>query len=371
MNILIAADKFKGSLSTFEVAAALKKGLLRAIPTAKIKVFPLADGGDGFSRVMKHYMGTQTIRVTAADPLFRKIKSSYEWDAPRNTAIIEIAACNGIALLSQRERNPLHTSSYGTGLLIRHALRKGARKIILGLGGSATNDGGMGIASALGFQFLDSHQQPLVPAGASLMYIRSIIAPKKLPRVQLVVCGDVENPLYGKHGAAYTYAPQKGATPESVVLLDKGLRNLARLIKSQHQIDLQAIKGAGAAGGVPALLLPYFSCRILKGAAVLIRQSKLHKALKQCDWVITGEGKMDKQSFQGKLTGEIISLAQQHDKKVLVVCGSCDTTSPSVRSHTQHLPLLSLVKPAVSEEKAIRQARQLLADTVYRYFKLY
>ncbi|MBS1564377.1 MAG: glycerate kinase, partial [Bacteroidetes bacterium] len=256
MKVIIAPDKFKGSLSSFGVCEAIAAGIRQRWPDAEILFFPMADGGDGFAAVMKHYLHTSTIACSSADPLGRTIQVSYEWSAADRTAIIEMAAASGIVLLKPYERNPLRTSTYGTGLLMNDAMQRGAKKILLGLGGSATNDGGLGILAALGYEVkytegndavtaadgakvtADSAAKNIAaidaPNGESLQYVRSIVPPSSAGSFpSLLIACDVQNPLYGPQGAAYIYAPQKGANPAQVEELDRGLRNYAAVIQKQ------------------------------------------------------------------------------------------------------------------------------------------
>lgn len=217
MKIIIAPDKFKGSLTSFEVAKAVADGLRAVNGYLDIHSFPMADGGDGFAAVMSYYTGAQLRHSNATDALGKPIEAAWQWQPDTATAIIEVAAASGLVLLPETLRNPLHTSTYGTGLQAKAALEAGARTIVLGLGGSATNDGGAGILSALGFQLLDAAGQLLPPTGQSLLSVRKIVPPENLPAASWILACDVDNPLTGPDGAAVIYAPQKGATTEQVM----------------------------------------------------------------------------------------------------------------------------------------------------------
>src|SRR5687768_13126018 len=243
MKIIIAPDKFKGSLTSFEVCKAISKGIKRADKSVKLFEFPMADGGDGFGAVMKHYLKTDTVYCDTIDPLGRNLAVFYEWNENEKTAIIEIAVASGLVLLKQEELNPMRTSTLGTGLIIKDAIAKGARKIILGLGGSATNDAGTGILSALGFQFADENDQLLQACGGNLVNMKKIIKPSFIPTIKFEIASDVQNILYGPQGAAYVYAAQKGADEEQVKTLDKGLQNLAAIIKKETGKDISSIPG--------------------------------------------------------------------------------------------------------------------------------
>lgn len=368
MRIIVAADKFKGSLTSFQVAAAIKKGILSVLPAAKIIELPMADGGDGFSAVLKHYLQTTTIRVKTVDPLHRKMKGSYQWQEQKKLAIVEMAVASGLALLSKSERDPLQTSTFGTGLLIRHAIDKGAKKIILGLGGSATNDGGMGLAMALGFTFKDKNNRVLTPSGSSVQHIYSIIPPAKIARVQFDIACDVTNYLYGKNGAAFVYAAQKGAGKKAITVLDNGLRNMARIIRARQKMEISRIKGLGAAGGAAAMIIPYFKYTMASGTAIVTEKSKLQKQLKNCSLLITGEGRIDNQSAQGKVVGQLIQLAKKNAVDVLLVCGQRQLKNPRSRG-LQGYNTITLAAGGITEQQAVSNAANLLRSKVAAYFK--
>jgi len=320
MTILIAPDKFKGSLTSFEVAAAIQEGLQQQ-EGLQVKAFPFADGGDGFAAVMKHYLQTETVYCRAVNPLGREISALYEWDAKNKTAIIEMAVASGLVLLKEEEKNPLKTSSYGTGLMIQHAIENGSKKIILGLGGSATNDAGMGILAAMGFQFVADNNAILPPCGRNLAAVKKIIKPAAIPAVQFELACDVQNVLYGPQGAAYIYAPQKGADAQKVIQLDNGLRNFATVIKAQTGNEIANIPGTGAAGGIAAGLMGFCSVILSKGVELIAAASGIKDQLPQADLLITGEGKIDHQSSEGKVTGYMASLAKQFNIPCMAICG--------------------------------------------------
>lgn len=321
MKIIIATDKFKGSLTSMEAGESIRSGLAQSEPNAAIEIFPMADGGDGFGKVMKYYLGTQTVHCQTVDPLLREITASWEWDAENKTAVIELASAAGLELLKADERNPLHTSTFGAGLLIQDALKKGAEKIILGLGGSATNDAGMGILAAMDFIFKDERGNVLLPIGKSLHQIKTIEIPSRLRSVQFTVACDVTNILYGLEGAAFVYAPQKGADENEVKILDKGLRNIAALILSQTRKDISAFPGSGAAGGVAAGLAAFFDIKVISGASIVMHASQMDKHLQDTAIIITGEGRLDHQSANGKVVQQVAALGNRNQVPVVAVCG--------------------------------------------------
>jgi len=365
MNIVIAIDKFKGSLTSFEAGTQIKSAIHATHPSYQVSLFPMADGGDGFVDVIKHYQKTKTVSVNTVDPINRKIKGNYQWDDNNQTAYIELAVASGLVLLKSKERNPLFTSTFGTGLLIKHAIKKGAKKVVLGLGGSATNDGGLGIAAALGFTFFDKYQNELAPVGASMINIRHIKKPSTIPKFEIEIACDVINPLYGKHGAAFVYGPQKGATPSQVIQLDKGLRSLANLILKETGKDISTLQGLGAAGGVSAMLCAYYDIKLVKGVDLVIQKSNILKAFKKADLLITGEGKIDEQSISGKVVGTLVDMAKIYKVPILLVAGACEM---NFKSELNNIPYITLKDKKVSTKMAMQNASAILKAKVKAYF---
>ncbi|HVU58912.1 MAG TPA: glycerate kinase [Puia sp.] len=360
MKVLIAPDKFKGSLTSFEACNAIATGVRAIDPAAEIFEFPMADGGDGFAAVMKHYRHTKTITCPTEDPLGRPLATTFE--LKDDTAIIEMASASGLVLLQEKQRDPLQTSTYGTGRMIRAAIDAGAKKIILGLGGSATNDAGIGILAALGFQFIDQADHPIQPIGGNLIQIHHIIPPATLPDIKFTIACDVQNVLYGEQGAAYIYAPQKGATPEAVIQLDKGLRHFAGLLKK----DVAGIPGAGAAGGIATGLMGFFDVRLAKGVELVIDSSDIKDKLSHADLVITGEGKIDRQTEYGKVVSEIAGMAAQHQIPAIAFCGVSEVTDPG----PLHLAAIRTITPrGMLLEEAMANAKSLLTAATTAYFK--
>lgn len=360
MKVVIAPDKFKGSLTSFEACSAIATGIKTVDPAAETFEFPMADGGDGFAAVMKHYWHTTTIPCPTVDPLGRPLDCTT-FELKDKTAIIELASASGLVLLNEKERDPLKTSTFGTGRMIKAAIDAGAREIILGLGGSATNDAGTGILEALGFQFTDTTGRPYRAAGGDLLHIHSIIPPKIVPDVKFTIACDVQNVLYGEEGAAYVYAPQKGATPEAVALLDQGLRQFAGLLKK----DVAAIPGAGAAGGIAAGLMGFFDVRIEKGIRLVMDSSNIMHQLQHADVVITGEGKIDRQSEYGKVVSEIALAAAQHHIPVIAFCGISEVDDGA----PLHLNEIRVIAPSgMSPGESMAKAKVLLKNSAADYF---
>ncbi len=367
IKVIIAPDKFKGSLTSMQACECIRSGVLQANKNAAIKIFPMADGGDGFATAIKYYWQTATVHCKAVNPLMKAIDATYEWDETNKTAIIELASASGLMLLKEDEQNPLHTSTYGTGLLIQHAIEKGACKIIVGLGGSATNDAGIGILSALGFGFKNKQGNILPPVGASLSSVNSIEPPPLLPSVEFVVACDVANTLFGRQGAAYIYAPQKGADGNAVKILDKGLRHFAYIIQLQTGKDIASFSGSGAAGGTAAGLAAFFKTQIVSGAKFIIDISKIEEQIEGAGIVITGEGKLDSQSLQGKAVYEIAMLAKKRQTPLIIFCGQ--NTLGKAAMQKAGKPIVVALTQKGSDDAAIKNAAALLSNAAANYFK--
>ncbi|MEO8568946.1 MAG: glycerate kinase, partial [Ginsengibacter sp.] len=363
MKIIVAPDKFKGSLTSIEVCDAIKNGIAEAGNNINALLFPMADGGDGFAEVMKYYLHTQTQFVKTVDPLRRKLSASYEWNEKDQVAIIELATSSGLVLLKKEERNPLITTTFGTGQLIMHAIKKGASKIILGIGGSATNDAGTGILAALAFKFLDKENNILKPSGENLIQIEKIIPPAFLPTVKIEIACDVTNLLYGPEGAAYIFSPQKGATPEQVKKLDDGLKHFSNVLQRETSKNLSAIAGTGAAGGIAAGLLAYLNVSLTEGTQLIIHASRIKNVVDDADLIITGEGKIDQQSFGGKTISAVTSIAKERKIPVVALCGKLELTETEWRRLGLSLAV-EITEPAMEEEKSMEMAPALIKDKI-------
>jgi glycerate kinase len=324
MNILICPDKFKDSLTAQQVSEALEKGIKKRRPKSIIQIMPLADGGEGTLEVIKTIHGGEWVQKKVNDPLFRPIEANYLWLADQKIAYIEMSRASGIELLKTKERNPYLTSTWGTGELILDAIEKGAIEIILTIGGSATNDAGIGMAGALGFKFLNKDQEELKAIGESLALIHSIVPTPLIHKIQGVkfkVITDVQNPLSGKEGAAHVFAKQKGANAEMIKYLDKGLINMQKLIGQTEKGIIGEMKGAGAAGGLGAGAIYFLQAEIAMGAEWLLNKIHFDRAVKKADYVITGEGKIDGQTWGGKLISQVIARCDKQFKQAILVCG--------------------------------------------------
>lgn len=328
MRVVLVPDKFKESLSAQEVSDAIAMGIRRCFPEVDILSFGASDGGDGFLEAIAAVRPIQGKQCKIQDPLGRPIIASYLWDQERGIAYVELAKTSGLALLEPNERNPLLTGTLGCGMLIKEAIAIGAKKVFVGLGGSATNDGGMGIAVALGYTFYDAQDQILKPIGESLSRISRIEKPKTrsfLEGVELYAVNDVTNPLWGPTGAAYTYAPQKGANNQQVQLLDLGLNHLDEQVSIHLGIRAGQLPGSGAAGGAAFGLRAFLGATFVAGSNFILEYSGLNSELKNrpADLIITGEGKIDDQTLQGKFIQGVLELGAKSGIPVGAVCGIC------------------------------------------------
>jgi len=309
MRVLVMPDKFKGTLTSDQAARAIVRGLRRAWPQARFTTQTLADGGEGFASALVRATGGTMRRGASVDAAGRACRAAWGWLGDGGTAVFDLATASGLAQLPASLRDPRRTSTLGSGIQLRKAIAAGAKKVIVGLGGSATNDGGIGLASALGWKFLDRRGDEIAATGAGLLQLDRILAPKAKPRVRIVAASDVDNPLFGRRGAAFQFAPQKGADVPTVRELDRGLRRLARIAERDLGRDCARIPGAGAAGGCGFGLMTFFDARLESGFDILRRETHLDALLREHDLVVTGEGAFDITSLAGKAPYRLAQLA--------------------------------------------------------------
>ena len=324
MTITLAFDSFKGSLTSEEVADAFQEGLLSALPHCTVNKVCIADGGEGTSEALVRTLKGEWCETIVSDPLGRDIKARYGIIRHEHTAIMEMASASGLPLLKPEERNPMKTTSYGTGHLIANAINQGCRKFLIGIGGSATNDGGTGMLRALGFRFIDKEGHELTGGGEILEHIHRIdntLALSQLNECLFTVVCDVNNPLYGPNGAAHVFAPQKGADQEMVALLDKGLRNFAEAILRFNAKDIARVPGAGAAGGMGAGLMALLNARLTKGIDVVLDAIHFDDLIMGSDIVVTGEGRIDYQTLMGKAPGGVLERATAQSIPTIAIGG--------------------------------------------------
>ena len=362
MNILIATDKFKDSQTALQICEGLKKGILKTFPTATCETLPLADGGEGTLETLQIVIGGEFITCEVQDPLFRKIQAKYLWIASSRTAIVEMARASGIELLQIEERNALITSTFGTGQLILDALEKDAQEIILTVGGSATNDGGIGMANALGYVFMGKNKNELKPIGENLLKIHSIdkknIHPN-LAHTKFTVATDVTNPFYGENGAAKVFAKQKGADEKAIGLLDKGLENLAQIFQETFSLNIQQKQGSGAGGGIGGGAMVFLNAKICSAADWILDIIDIDSKLKIANVLITGEGKIDSQTWQGKLISRLLERANKFNVSTILVCGTMQDLEQIIAQEGV-MYATSILNEPMSLEKAIEKTSQLI-----------
>ncbi len=354
MKILLCPDKFKGSLTAQEVCDMLREGIHQSLPKTEVISHPIADGGDGSIRILYNRLNLHSKKIDTIDPLGRKIQAEYAYSD--NTAFIELASASGLVLLNKTERNPLITSTRGTGYMIKDALENGFKKIYLFIGGSATNDAGIGLAQALGFNFMDQNGHQLDPVGMHLINIEKIenSSPFDFTSIEITVLCDVTNPMYGPEGAAYTYARQKGGSSETIKKLDDGLRHFNTILCKTIDRDISSIQGMGAAGAVGASLSGLLNAKLIGGFQLMSEITGLEEAIKSADVVITGEGKIDHTSYQGKVVGNVLSLCQKHHTPCGVVGGVVENANSSF------LFTQSIISKAIDIEESMHSPKKYL-----------
>jgi glycerate kinase len=371
MNILIAPDSFKDSLSAREVALNIEAGIRRVLPAANIKILPMADGGEGTVEALVEATGGEIIRAMVHDPLMRSINSFFGVLGDRKTAVVEMASASGIELLKENERNPWITSTYGTGELISHALDMNCKKLVVGVGGSATNDAGTGMAQALGAMFFDSEGKEVEAVGGTLNKIADIDISgldKRLSRCKILVACDVDNPFYGPGGAALTYASQKGAGAAMAKKLDNNMRHFADKISETLDINIQNIKGAGAAGGLAGGLMAFLKAELKPGFEVVKDLINLEKEIRKADIIVTGEGKIDYQTQFGKVPFGVARIASRHKKPVMAIAGSLGDKADELYKK-DFTGIFPLAKNPRDIDKALKEAGILLQNTAERIFR--
>ena len=324
MKIVLAIDSFKGCMTSSEAENAAKQGILRALGEADVVTVPISDGGEGLTETFIDILGMAKVSVTVSDPLGRKINASYGYDASKKLAVMEMAAAAGLTLIDEQDRNPMNTSSYGVGEMIADAIHRGVREFIIGIGGSATNDGGTGMLQALGFEFLDSGGRMVKTCGAGLKEIRTIRtanAIKELAECRFSVLCDVNNPLCGDLGCSKVFGPQKGLGENAIELMDGWLWDYSELVREVFPETDKDFPGAGAAGGLGFAFKSFLNAELIPGMEKMMEISRLEEKIRSADLVVTGEGCLDSQSFMGKVTGAVAGAAKKYGKPVIAFAG--------------------------------------------------
>lgn len=374
MRFVVAPDSFKGSLSAQQAGEVIERALISEMPEATVEVIPVADGGEGTVESFLLATGGEQVQLEVTGPTGEKIPSFYGILGDRETVVIETAAVAGLTLVPDEKRDPLRLTTYGIGESIIHALDRGFRKLIIGIGGSATNDGGLGMLQALGVTLQDADGSAVAPYAASLADIHAVDYSTIDPRVyeaEIRVANDVDNPLCGPKGASYIFGPQKGATPEQVEVLDRSLATFANRVESHLEKTFQETPGAGAAGGLGFAFLT-IGAELKSGAALVAHVAELEQRFKKADWLITGEGKTDSQTMHGKLPFYLARLAKKHRVSTLLISGSLEGDLEPLYDVFDSIHAISNGPMAL--EDAMKQAEHLLyhkARNLARLFKLF
>lgn len=374
MNIIVAIDSFKGSLTSLEAGNAIKEGILSVIPDANVCVRPLADGGEGTVEALTLGMGGKLEKVTVTGPLGTPVECTYGILDASQTAIVEMSGAAGITLVPEQQRNPLNTTTYGVGEVIKDAIAKGCRHFIVGIGGSATNDGGIGMLQALGYGMLDKDGKQ-VPFGAKgLKELETITDDQVIPELKecnfRVAC-DVTNPLCGEKGCSAIFGPQKGATPSMILQMDQWLNSYAALTTSKYCKAEAKYPGTGAAGGMGFAFLAYTNAVLESGVKIVLEETRLEEYVKDADIVITGEGRLDGQTVFGKAPIGVAGIAKKHDKTVLAFSGAVTEDAVACNDHgiDAFFPILRKVC-TLQEAMDSENAKANMIATVEQVFRL-
>lgn len=351
-KVVVASDSFKGCLTSMQVAEGVEAGIRKCCPDCQVVKLAVADGGEGTVDALLETMGGRRVSAEVSDPLGRPCMAEYAILNDEVTAVMEMSSASGLTLLKHEERNPLLTSTYGTGQMIADALDRGCRRFLIGIGGSATNDAGMGMLEALGCRFLDQKGNELRGCGESMSRVVTIDMSDLRPEVnesEFIVACDVDSPFHGPEGAAYVYGPQKGATPEMVIRLDAGLRNMADLIAREMGIQVADMPGAGAAGGLGGAFKAFMNAEFRKGAEMVLDVIGFDEIIKDADLVITGEGRIDAQTMTGKLPYAVARRAGIRGIPVLAICGRAE-----IQSHPSFTAICPITPPETPLQTALQ-----------------
>lgn len=373
-KFVVAVDSFKGSLSTFEAGDAVKTGIMRLFSDARIVISPIADGGEGTVDAIVSKNNGEMVQVKVCDPLGREITAEYGVIRNTKTAVMEMASASGITLLTDNERNPLNTTTFGFGQMIKDAVNKGIRRFVIGIGGSATNDGGTGMLQALGFEFLDKDGRAIQKGAKGLkdlVLIKTDKALKELSECEFVVACDVRNPLCGDMGCSRIFGPQKGADDEMIKDMDLWLSSYAELTKTVFPLSDSDYPGTGAAGGMGFALMSYLGAQLKSGIRIVMEETGLEEEIKDADLVITGEGRLDGQSHMGKVPAGVAEIAKKYNKPVIAFSGSVTDDADKLNEYGIDA-FFPIVRTPCSLDEAMDKdnASKNLSDTVYQVMRL-
>lgn len=374
MKVVVAIDSLKGSLTSLEAGEAIREGVLRVIPEAEVVVRPLADGGEGTVEALTLGMGGRLEKATVTGPLGRPVECVYGLVPEEQLAVVEMSGAAGITQVPEAERNPMNTTTYGVGEVIRRAIEQGCRRFIVGLGGSATNDGGVGMLQALGFGMLNENGTQVSFGAKGLQELKTITTEHVLPELkdcEFRVACDVTNPLCGERGASAIYGPQKGATPTTILQMDKWLGDYAALAKTVNPDANPEIPGSGAAGGLGFAFLAFLGGKLNSGTRIVLDETRLEDYVKDADFVVTGEGRLDEQTMMGKAPSGVAKIAKRNGKPVIAFSGSVteDATACNAKGIDAFFPILRNVvtlQDAMDHDNAAHN----MANTVEQVFRL-
>lgn len=374
MKVVIAIDSFKGSLTSLQAGNAVKDAIKRLDKNANILVKPLADGGEGTVKALASGLDSEIIELTVKGPLLTPVVAQYCILKDTNTAVIEMASASGITLISLEERNPLKTTTYGVGELIKDAIKKGCKRFIVGIGGSATNDGGTGMLTALGYEFLDKNNNPIAPGAIGLKDLCKIKTDKVMPELKecsFNIACDVTNPLCGKNGCSAVFGPQKGATPQMISDMDTWLEAYALLSKTVAGKADKNYVGAGAAGGLGFAFLAFTNSILKSGTQIVLEETNIEADIQNADIVVTGEGRLDFQTVMGKAPIGVAKLAKKYNKKVIAFSG-CVTTDADICNEHGIDAFFPIIRDITTLEEALdtNNAYKNLEATAYQVFRL-
>lgn len=374
MKVVIAIDSFKGSLTSLQAGNAVKDAILKRDGNSEVVVKPLADGGEGTVDALASGLDSEVIELRVKGPLLKPVVAKYCILKDTNAAVIEMAAASGITLVSDQERNPLETTTYGVGEMIHDAIKRGCRRFVIGIGGSATNDGGTGMLSALGYEFLDKNNNPVALGAKGLKDLYKIKTENAIPELEectFHIACDVTNPLCGENGCSAVFGPQKGATREMIASMDQWLENYATLAKGVSSKADKDHSGAGAAGGLGFAFLSFTNAVLRSGIEIVLNEINLEEEIKSADIVVTGEGRLDSQTVMGKAPIGVAKIAKKYNKKVIAFSGCVTEDAEVCNAHgiDAFFPILrgvSTLEEALDENKAYKN----LTATAYQVFRL-
>lgn len=374
MKIVVAIDSFKGSLTSLQAGNAVKDAINRLDDKHRVLVKPLADGGEGTVEALAESTNAQMIELSVKGPLLNPVNAKYCIFKDTNTAIIEMAAASGITLISDGERNPLETTTYGVGELIKDAISRGCRRFIVGIGGSATNDGGTGMLTALGYEFLNENKEPIALGAKGLKYLCEIKTDNVIPELKecnFNIACDVTNPLCGEKGCSAVFGPQKGATPEMIKDMDNWLENYAEISKTVSKKADKNYAGVGAAGGLGFAFLAFTNAALKSGIQIILEEIDIENDIKNADIVVTGEGRLDSQTVMGKAPIGVAKLAKKYGKKVVAFSG-CVTEDAEICNEHGIDAYFPIVRGVTTLEDALNSsnAYKNLNATAYQVFRL-